>query len=255
VLLGLAALPAAGETPRFDTVIIDAGHGGGDHGARSGAGLAEKDVVLDVSQRLAARLRARGLKVQLTRSDDRFVPLSARTSLANRAQGDLFISVHANSARTTRPRGVETYYVSLDASDPGAGRLAARENDSFGEGARETGRADPLAALLGDLVLTEHVRESSEFAKLVQGELADLGGGDQRGVKQAPFVVLMGVEMPAALVEIGFLSNPEEERELRSARRRDAIAASIARAVETFGKRYDARRGVERGIFSLGAAR
>jgi len=253
----LSSIPSSAEggASGFDTVVIDAGHGGEDHGARSGSGLAEKEIVLDVSERLAARLRARGLSVALTRSDDRFVPLGARTSLANRAGGDLFISVHANSAETARPRGVETYYVSLDASDARAGRLALRENDSFGKGSPGSVRADPLAALLGDLVLTEHVHESSEFAKLVQGELAGLGGGDQRGVKQAPFVVLMGVEMPAALIEIGFLSNPEEERQLRSARQREAIAESIARAVETFGKRYDARRGVEKGIFGLGAAR
>ncbi|MCS5635856.1 MAG: N-acetylmuramoyl-L-alanine amidase [Myxococcota bacterium] len=255
--LSLVSLQSVAESGRtgFDTVVIDAGHGGEDHGARSGRGLAEKEIVLDISRRLATRLRARGLSVKLTRSDDRFVPLETRTSLANRAAGDLFISVHANSAVSARPRGAETYYVSLDASDPGAGRLALRENDSFGEGSLVSARADPLAALLGDLVVTEHVHESSEFAKLVQGELAGLGGGDRRGVKQAPFVVLMGVEMPAALIEIGFLSNPEEERELRRSRRRDAIADSIARAVESFGKRYDARRGVEKGIFGLGAAR
>lgn len=253
--LGSLQSLAEGGRSGFDTVVIDAGHGGEDQGARSGRGLAEKEIVLDISKRLATRLRARGLSVRLTRSDDRFVPLATRTSLANQAAGDLFISVHANAAATARPRGVETYYVSLDASDPGAGRLALRENDSFGEASLLSARGDPLAALLGDLVVTEHVHESSEFAKLVQEELAGLGGGDRRGVKQAPFVVLMGVEMPAALIEIGFLSNPEEERKLRQSRQRDAIADSIVRAVETFGKRYDARRGVEKGIFGLGAAR
>lgn len=246
---------AEGGRPVFDTVVIDAGHGGEDHGARSPGGLAEKEIVLDVSRRLAARLRAQGLSVKLTRQDDRFVPLETRTSLANAAGADLFISVHANSAGTARPKGVETYFVSLDASDAGAGRLARRENSAFAGEPSLAVAADPLAALLGDLVVTEHVHESSEFAKLVQGELAGLGGGDVRGVKQAPFVVLMGVEMPAALVEIGFLSNAEDAGELRSARHREAIADSITRAVVAFGRRYDARRGVEQGILGLRAAR
>ncbi len=250
-------LPGVAEDrhPAFDTVVIDAGHGGQDHGARSQGGLAEKEVVLDVSRRLAARLREAGLSVKLTRSDDRFVPLDERTSLANAATADLFISIHANSAQTTRPRGVETYFVSLDATDAQARRLALRENDAFPEASFEAVAADPLAALLGDLVVTEHVHESSEFAKLVQGELADLGGGDARGVKQAPFVVLMGVEMPAALIEIGFLSNAVDEGELRSSSHRSAVAHSIARAVEAFGKRYDARRGVRKGILGRQAAR
>ncbi len=241
--------------PGFDTVVIDAGHGGEDYGARSRRGLAEKEIVLDVCRRLAKRLEARGISVKLTRSDDRFVPLEARTSLANATAADLFISVHANSAATRRPRGVETYYVSLDASDARAGRLAVRENEAFPGAPAKDARKDPLAALLGDLVVTEHVFESSEFAKLVQGELSVLGGGDVRGVKQAPFVVLMGVEMPAALVEIGFLSNAADEGLLGAPGHREAIAQSIARAVESFGKRYDARRGVEKGIFGLQAAR
>jgi N-acetylmuramoyl-L-alanine amidase len=254
-VLGVSQVAAAPSGPGFDTVVIDAGHGGEDHGARSRQGLAEKEVVLDVSQRLAARLRERGLSVKLTRTDDRFVSLKSRTSLANSAAADLFISVHANSAETPRPRGIETYFVSLDASDARAGRLALRENDAFGGAFSTVAGADPLAALLGDLVVTEHVHESSEFAKLVQGELVALGGGNVRGVKQAPFIVLMGVEMPAALVEIGFLSNPEDEGELGTSPHREAIAESIARAVEAFAKRYDARRGVEEGVFGLHAAR
>jgi len=246
---------AQAQATAFDTVVIDAGHGGEDHGARSRRGLAEKEIVLDVSQRLATRLRKYGLSVRLTRTDDRFVPLETRTSLANAAGADLFISIHANAAVTARPRGVETYYVSLDASDARARRVAQRENDAFSQRLAGPAGGDPLAALLGDLVSTEHVHESSEFAKLVQSELAALGGGDARGVKQAPFVVLMGVEMPAALVEIGFLSNSEDEVELRSSRHRQAIADSIGRAVEAFGKRYDARRGVQEGIFGRHAAR
>lgn len=259
LLLGaaLGVCPAFAEESRsgFDTVVIDAGHGGEDHGARSRRGLSEKEVVLDVSLRLATQLRERGFNVKLTRTDDRFVPLGERTSLANAAAADLFISVHANAAGNARPRGVETYFVSLDASDARAERLALRENDSFGGNFSSASEADPLAALLGDLVVTEHVHESSEFAKLAQKELAALGGGDVRGVKQAPFVVLMGAAMPAALVEIGFLSNPEDEGNLGRSRYRADVAGSIARAVEAFAKRYDARRGVTKGVRGLQAAR
>ncbi len=259
LLLGaaLGVCPAAAEKrrPGFDTVVIDAGHGGEDHGARSRRGLAEKEVVLDVSLRLASQLREQGFTVKLTRTEDRFVPLGRRTSLANAAAADLFISVHANAAGNARPSGVETYFVSLDASDARAEKLALRENDAFGGNFSRVSEADPLAALLGDLVVTEHVHESSEFAKLVQKELAALGGGDARGVKQAPFVVLMGAAMPAALIEIGFLSNPEDEGNLGSSRHRAAVAGSIARAVEAFAKRYDARRGVIKGVRGLQAAR
>jgi N-acetylmuramoyl-L-alanine amidase len=137
VLAGLA-LPAAGgrgaEAPlidRFDTVVIDAGHGGDDHGARGPRGLVEKDLVLDVARRLAARLRRGGLRVVMTRSDDRFVPLEERTAIANDARGDLFLSIHANAARDTDVRGIETFFLSLKASDDAAQRVAERENQAF----------------------------------------------------------------------------------------------------------------------------
>jgi N-acetylmuramoyl-L-alanine amidase len=110
---------------------------------------------------------------------------------------------------------------------------------------------DPLMALLGDMIATEHVIESSEFAKLVQHEFEALDGGGSRGVKQAPFVVLMGVQMPASLVEIGFLSNPEDERALRGRPHRRAIVDAVANAVIDFGKRYDARRGVTTDVSVL----
>ena len=234
---------AAAKVDRFDVVVIDAGHGGEDEGAQGARGLIEKRLVLDVAKRLAGRLRARGLKVVLTRGDDTFVPLERRTAIANDARADLFVSIHANSARESGPHGFETYFVSLDSSDESAKRVAARENGAFGADAELPGARDPLVALLGDMLATEYVMESSEFAKLVQDGLAQLDGSPSRGVKQAPFVVLMGVQMPAALIEIGFLSNREEERALLDSPHRDAIAAAVGRAVVAFGKRYDARRG------------
>ena len=251
-LLGISPAWAKSPPARFDTVVIDAGHGGEDVGARSRAGLFEKDVVLDVSRRLARRLRAQGLNVALTRAADEFVPLEVRTAIANDAGGDLFISVHANSARNTDAHGIETYFVSLAASDESADRLASRENHAFDTpGSRIPQRHDPLLALLGDMIATEHVRESSEFSKLVQAQLIRTTGEDSRGVKQAPFVVLMGVQMPASLIEIGFLSNPEDEQNLAATRHRKALVEAVARAVMAFGKRYDARRGVGRDVSVL----
>ena len=137
--MGLLILAASPLTPlraevskeRFDTVVIDAGHGGEDTGARSPDGLSEKDVVLEVTQRLAGRLRKSGLNVALTRSGDEFVPLEVRTAIANEAGGDLFISIHANSARNTKAHGIETYFVSLEASDEGAKQVAERANWNF----------------------------------------------------------------------------------------------------------------------------
>lgn len=237
-----AAAAAAGrERDRFDTVVIDPGHGGEDQGARGYGGILEKDLVLDVAKRLAARLRDHGLHVVMTRNDDRTVPLETRTSIANDAHGDLFISIHANAYRARSARGIETYFASLEASDADASRLAALENRAFGA-QPPASREDPLVALLGDMIATEHLVESQDFARTAQGLLA-ADGETSRGVKQAPFVVLMGVQMPAALVEIGFISNPREAKALGGSSRRDAVADALARAVLEFGRRYDAKRG------------
>jgi N-acetylmuramoyl-L-alanine amidase len=242
-VLALLSSPTGSEPlpDRFDTVVIDPGHGGENHGARGVGGLLEKDLVLDVSLRLAKRLPVRGIGVVLTRSDDRFVSLEQRTSIANDVRGDLFISIHANASRSRSARGIETFFVSLEASDEAAQRLANLENQAFAGSGRVAKIADdPLLAILGDLIATEHLVESQEFAGLAQSGLAN---GRSRGVKQAPFVVLMGVQMPAVLVEIGFLTNPADESDLRSSAERDRLAEGLAEAVVEFAKRYDARRG------------
>ncbi len=240
-----AAVRGGGYRDRFDTVVIDAGHGGVDEGARGPHGLLEKDVVLDVARGLAARLKRAGLRVVMTRSTDQFVPLEERTYIANDARADLFISIHANAARDDSARGSETYFMSLQASDEHARGVAARENEAFGAKKGSAGAdADPLVAILGDLIENEHLTESSDFARSAQLRLATLDSGPSRGVKQAPFVVLAGVQMPAALVEIGFVTHPGEERELRSAKRRAAIVDELAEAVLEHARRHDAQRGV-----------
>jgi N-acetylmuramoyl-L-alanine amidase len=245
--IAAAGSGATGYSNRFDAVIIDAGHGGKDEGAKGRRGLLEKDLVLDVSKRLARRLRKQGLEVHLTRSDDTFVPLEERTARANDARGDLFISIHANSSHSDRPRGIETYFVSLEASDATARRVAEIENQALGRGGAASVAADPFVALLGDMIATDHMEDSSAFAKLAQAELRDVGKVPSRGVKQAPFVVLMGVQMPAALIEIGFMSNSRDVGELLTDAYRDQITEALARAVFTFQKRYDARRGIAVG--------
>jgi len=252
--IGLAAVgftasqsSAGGSPERFDTVVLDAGHGGEDHGARGVRGPVEKELVLDVGRRLAALLREGDLHVVMTRDDDRFVPLEERFALANDARGDLFISIHANATRDAKVSGVETFFLAVDASDDDARRVASRENDAFDGTAAAIRASDPLSTIFGDLIVTEYMTESNEFARLAQLGLAGDEPEHSRGVKQAPFVVLQGVQMPSSLVEIGFVSNPKEARRLRSSRARDEIAAALAEAVLEFGRRFDARRGVNVG--------
>jgi N-acetylmuramoyl-L-alanine amidase len=230
---------------RFDTVVIDAGHGGEDEGAKGPGGALEKDVVLDVGRRLTEALEDEGLRVVMTRSTDEFVSLEKRTYIANDARGDLFVSIHANASSDTDIRGTETFFLSLEATDEAARRVAERENRAFGE-AVLLPRADddPLVAILGDLIATEHLKESQEFARLAQGRLAQIDPQASRGVKQALFVVLSGVQMPASLVEIGFITNGRDAGKLRSRRGRRSIASALAEAVLEFRRRYDARHGL-----------
>lgn len=236
---------------RFDAIVIDAGHGGHDVGATGPSGLHEKNLVLDVSKLLAVRLRKRGVHVVLTRSRDEFLSLEKRTAVANDARADLFVSIHANASSSQKPRGIETYFASLEASDDAARATAERENSAFGAAAPQFGTADPLAMILGDLIETQHLQESSEFAKLAQSELSSVVLARSRGVKQAPFVVLMGVQMPASLVEIGFLTNPDDEQGLRRSHHRALIADALAEAVIAFGERYDARRGIRSAMIQV----
>jgi N-acetylmuramoyl-L-alanine amidase len=239
---GIAEKPQPGPDERFDTVVIDAGHGGDDAGARGKLGAVEKQLVLGVAQELAARLRARGIEVVLTRKADVFVPLEERTAIANDARGDLFLSIHANASPDPAVHGTETYFLALDASDASAARVASRENSAFKETASGIAAIDdPFIALIGDMIATEHLQESNDLARLVQVELGATPL-KSRGVKQALFVVLTGVQMPAALVEIGFVTSPRDERALAGAGRLEVVGA-LERAVVEFGRRYDARRG------------
>jgi len=246
--LALSTAPALGETPRardrFDRVVIDAGHGGDDRGAEGPAGLVEKELVLDLAQRLAKKLRARGIAVSHTRAGDAFVSLDERTRIANAAGADLFLSIHANASRSASVRGIETFFASPEASDEAAEELARAENAAFGAGAAKLAEGDPVLAILGDLLATQHLADSQAFARLAQGELSR-GAARSRGVKQAPFVVLMGVRMPAVLVEVGFITNPSDEKALRKGAERERIASGLARAIAAFREQQDARAGMK----------
>ncbi|SES83851.1 N-acetylmuramoyl-L-alanine amidase [Stigmatella erecta] len=213
-------------------VVIDAGHGGHDTGAIGRGNTREKDITLAISQKLAAELRGRGLEVLLTREDDRYLKLEDRAAFANEARGDLFISIHCNSATNRKLRGVETYTLNLS-SDRYSIRLAARENAST-----EKGISD-LQFILADLATKANTGESTRLATQVQKNLVshlakDFPGTRDLGTKEALFYVLLGAKMPAILVETAFLSHPDDEKRLGTAEYQDTLAKSIAQGVEDF---------------------
>ena len=218
---------------RIGKIVIDPGHGGHDTGTIGPDGLLEKDLVLDVSKRLGKLLAARlGAQVAFTRRDDTFIPLETRTSIANQGQADLFVSVHANSSRDPDARGVETYYLNFTSS-PEALEVAARENAASDKSIHE------LQDLVKKIAMKEKIEESREFASDVQGALhsglaARNPGERDRGVKKAPFVVLIGANMPSILAEISFLSNPADERRLKTSEYRQRIAESLYRGISRY---------------------
>jgi len=247
-LLTLSLL-APGQTPKSGAparllVMLDPGHGGEDEGARGHGGLLEKSVTLDLAKLLAEQLRAAGMEARLTRSDDSYVPLWDRASLANAQGADLFISLHLNAAPTRQARGSEVYFLSMGAGDRMAAELAAVEN----AGARPGQDQDPdrvVADILNDMSQKAFLQDSERLAVAIQAQLNQLHGIQQRGVKQAPFVVLRGAAMPAVLVETAFISNPREEAKLRDLQFRTRVAQAIARGVRRFfagGTRVSRRR-------------
>src|SRR5262249_48007180 len=203
-----------GGATRVKLIVLDAGHGGHDPGARGPNGVQEKDVVLDVTRR-AARMIENGLgvKVVLTRSTDVFVPLRERTNFANKQRADLFVSIHANAHLQAVNEGVETYFLSSEATDNAARQTAAAENQGVAvESPRSRAKTDLLKSVLWDLAQSEFQEESSILAETVQDSMTHSLRLVNRGVKQAGFYVLGGAAMPAVLIEIGFLTNPRERQ-------------------------------------------
>ncbi len=218
---------------KIGKIVIDPGHGGHDTGTIGPNGLEEKDLVLDVGRRLGKLLQARlGADVVYTRKDDTFIPLETRTSIANQEQADLFVSIHANSSRDRDARGVETYYLNFTSSAE-ALDVAARENAASDKSIHE------LQDLVKKIALKEKIEESREFASNVQralhsGLATKSPGIRDRGVKKAPFIVLIGANMPSILAEISFVSNPGDERRLRTSDYRQRIAESLYRGISKY---------------------
>jgi N-acetylmuramoyl-L-alanine amidase len=218
---------------KIGRIVVDAGHGGHDTGTIASNGLMEKDLVLDVARRLGRLLQARlGAEVIYTRDDDSFVPLETRTAIANQQQADLFISIHANSSADRRARGVETYYLNFTSSAD-ALEVAARENAVSEKSIHE------LQDLVKKIALRDKIEESREFATNVQTSLyqnlsvRDRGLRD-RGVRKAPFIVLIGANMPSILAEISFVSNPTDARKLQTPEYRQKIADALYKGVTKY---------------------
>ena len=218
---------------KIGKIVIDPGHGGHDTGTIGPNGLQEKDLVLEVGRRLGKLLDARlGAEVVYTRKNDTFIPLETRTAIANQQRADLFISIHANSSHDPNARGVETYYLNFTSS-PEALEVAARENAVSEKSIYE------LQDLVKKIALKEKIEESREFASDVQESLhtglaARSPAIRNRGVKKAPFIVLIGANMPSILAEISFVSNPSDEHRLEAGEYRQRIAESLFRGIAKY---------------------
>jgi N-acetylmuramoyl-L-alanine amidase len=217
-------------------IVVDAGHGGWDLGTVGRKGLLEKDLVLDIAQRLGKLLQGRlNADVVFTRTDDNYVPLEKRAELANEAQADLFVSVHANYSDYPSARGVETYYTNFSAP---ANNLDIEKRENA------TAKSAPGAPLLTGVALKERTSESRRLAASVERSLystlsSENPGIRDRGVKEAGFVVLTGTSMPAILAEVSFVSSPTDEKNLQSAEYRQQIAEALYKGIS----RYQARSG------------
>ncbi|HLJ48880.1 MAG TPA: N-acetylmuramoyl-L-alanine amidase [Bryobacteraceae bacterium] len=214
-------------------IVIDAGHGGHDAGSSGPGGMQEKDLVLDVAKRLGALIEQRmGSEVIYTRSDDTFVPLEQRTEIANRNKADLFLSIHANSSSLRTATGIETYYLNFTTSKT-ALEVAARENATSEKSIYD------LQDLVQKIALKDKVDESREFASRIQSSLYsstvhNAGHARDRGVRKAPFIVLIGASMPSVLAEIGFISNPHDEVLMRRPDYRQKIAEALYKGLSSY---------------------
>ena len=226
-------------------IVIDPGHGGAQVGASSPEGLVEKTVALALARKVRAILEAE-LKatVVLTRDEDSLVLLPDRVTLANKRKPDAFVSIHLNSMPTQRQRllheGIETYFLSASASGEEARKVAARENAEVGGQPKGQG-GDTLSFILADLQRAETHADSSRLAYAVQEALVAQTGATDRGVQQAPFYVLMGLDAPAVLVEVGFISHPGESKRLGDGAYQDRVSRAIAAGLKKFLLEVQAR--------------
>ena len=210
------------------TIVIDPGDGGKDPGGLGSGDLQEKGIVLSISQKLREVLTTKGYTVLMTRETDRFIPLKKRTEFATQHKADLFLSIHANAAESSRAKGIETYYLDVTSTDKASEKIAARENINSGYSIQE------LETLLDGLIRESKSEDSKRLARHVQDTLVQNTGAVDRGVKHARFVVLIGTKVPAILIETGFVSNPVEGQKLTTSAYQYKIATAIAQGVDRF---------------------
>ncbi|MGB3862951.1 MAG: N-acetylmuramoyl-L-alanine amidase [Candidatus Aminicenantaceae bacterium] len=224
------------------TIVIDPGHGGMESGSEGKFGTLEKNLTLPISQKLKTIIEKNlAYRVVLTRDKDTNVSLENRAAIANNNRAVLFISVHVNGFPRSSARGSETYFLSLNATDEEARRLAYMENNSSDiESKISSEDEDDIMMILWDMAQSAFIKQSSELAEKIQQELNSLLGTRNRGIKQAPFKVLTGVACPAILVEIAFISNPDEERKLQTEEFQNNVARAIYRGIDNFLKNYSA---------------
>ena len=243
---GAAAAPEP--PPGLRLVVIDPGHGGTNLGAPSRVHHPvryEKEFTLKVGRKVADRLREAGVTVVLTRERDRDMSLKARISMANRLRADVFVSIHLNATEVPGPTGHETFFLALEATDEAARRLAVFENRdpvSVDGDARDTVPDDAVSDILLDLTRERAHKDAQRLAELIQARLTPQSPFKNRGVKQAPFFVLMGAAMPAVVTEIGFINHRAEGRYITSEKGMSAIADGIARGILDYGRLVNAPR-------------
>jgi N-acetylmuramoyl-L-alanine amidase len=244
-----ARTPTPAPAPRSDepatkalkTVVIDPGHGGDEVGAQGPGGALEKNVTLALARRLRTAIVSRlGVQAFLTRDSDQFLALDERAAIANGYKADLFVSIHANASRSHGARGSEVYFLSYQATDDESRRIATAEGSLIAPSEVTTVGSD-LALVLWEMAQADHLEESSALASRIQEELAAVTGSEGRGVKQAPFRVLVGAAMPAVLVEVAFISHPEEEKLLASEAFQAKVVGAIVQGIASY-EREHARR-------------
>jgi N-acetylmuramoyl-L-alanine amidase len=244
--------PAETRTGGLRTVVIDPGHGGEEVGAMGPGGTMEKDITLGIARKLRSAL-VNGLGVQafLTRDRDVEVPLDERAAFANNYKADLFISIHANASRSHGAKGSEVYFLSYQSTDEESRRLAISEGAVEVSGGAGVAAGSDLALILWDMAQAEHLEASSALATRIQEELAEVTGSQGRGIKQAPFRVLVGAAMPAVLLEVAFISNADEEKLLVSEAYQNKVVGAVVRGVA----RYQQQRASVAGGTTAGPGR
>jgi len=251
-LLGLESIETEENPPSFGPwqkipkkkvgnyrIVIDPGHGGKDPGAIGPSGTREKDITLAIARKVAELLNQNSeFQVYLTREGDEFIPLDRRTEIANLLGGDLFVSIHTNATWSSRAKGIETFYNSRYPYGEGAKEVAMRENAALGSGDLPS----TVKNIIWDLIQNQYRQESKELARIVQEKIVRASNTSNRGVKSAPFYVLRGANMPAILVEVGFISNPWEERKLKNAKFQELIARGIYQGIVTYINSLDKKK-------------